>query len=135
MPKKMCPVCGRPVTENAYVCLFCGCHVRQYQPPVASPTRAVPPTPTYTQPKQPAVKTRCRTSAGVLGIVVGALGVHNFYMGYIGKGLTQLLVSVLGGFITGGLSVFAMWLWALIEGILILTDRETVDANGNKMRD
>ena len=133
MSKKTCPVCGRPVTDNAYVCLFCGCHVRQYQPPV-KPSSTPPITPTYAQPKSTA-KSRCRTSAGVLGIVVGALGIHNFYMGYIGRGLVQLLVSVLGCWFTGGLSVLAMGLWSLIEGILILTDKETVDADGNKMRD
>ena len=132
MAKKTCPVCGNAVADHAYVCLVCGCHVRQYRPSVAPVS---PVAPSYAAPPAPTVKTRCRTSAGVLGIVVGALGVHNFYMGYIGRGLVQLLISVLGCWITFGLSVVAMSLWSLIEGILILTDKETVDANGNKMRD
>ncbi len=135
---KKCPVCGAGITDNAYVCLFCGCHVRAATSvsPITGQQPPLPPvSPVYAQSGPAPVKRRSRVSAGVLGIVVGALGVHNFYLGYIGRGLIQLLVSVLGFGLTDGLSAVAMGTWALIEGILILTDRESVDANGNSLRD
>src|ERR1051326_3372790 len=50
--------------------------------------------------------------AGLLGIFLGGLGVHRFYLGYIGMGIIQIVVTVL----TCGIGHF----WGLIEGILIL---------------
>ncbi len=54
--------------------------------------------------------------AGLLGIFLGAFGIHNFYLGYTGKGIAQLLITV---FSLGILS-FISGIWGLIEGILIL---------------
>lgn len=73
---------------------------------------------------------KSKIAAGVLGILVGSFGVHNFYLGYVSRGLIQLLVSIIGGALTCGLAAFGMWVWALIEGIFILTGRIAVDANG-----
>jgi TM2 domain-containing membrane protein YozV len=55
--------------------------------------------------------------AGVCGIVVGALGIHKFILGYTGAGLIMLLVSVL----TCGLAAPVFGLIGLIEGILYLS--------------
>lgn len=52
----------------------------------------------------------------VLGLFLGCLGVHNFYAGYNGKGIAQLLISLT--FV--GLIVTAFW--ALIEIITVNTD-------------
>ncbi len=52
----------------------------------------------------------------VLGLLLGCLGVHNFYAGYNGKGIAQLLISLT--FV--GLIVTAFW--ALIEIITVNTD-------------
>ena len=51
--------------------------------------------------------------AGLLGIFLGAYGVHNFYLGYVGKGIAQIFVTIF----TCGIGS----LWGFIEGILILT--------------
>lgn len=63
--------------------------------------------------------------AGLLGILLGSLGVHKFYLGYTKEGLIMLLCTVctcgFAGIITGPVS--------LIEGILYLTksDEEFVN--------
>ncbi len=55
--------------------------------------------------------------AGILGILLGALGIHKFYLGYTKEGVIMLLVSVL----TLGFGGFVMGVIGLIEGILYLT--------------
>lgn len=54
--------------------------------------------------------------AGICGILLGALGVHKFILGYTKEGVIMLLVTILtagfGGMITG--------LIGLIEGIVYL---------------
>jgi TM2 domain-containing membrane protein YozV len=60
--------------------------------------------------------------AGLLGILLGYLGVHNFYLGNNGKAIAQLLLFIP----TCGLSS----IWGLVEGIMILTGSISTDANG-----
>ena len=74
---------------------------------------------------------KSKIAAGILGILVGFLGIHNFYLGYTGKGIAQLLISVLS---LGLLSPIS-GLWGLIEGILILTGSINVDATGIPLAD
>ena len=69
--------------------------------------------------------------AGLLGIFLGAFGIHNFYLGYTGKALAQLLISVLS---CGTLAMVSS-IWGLIEGIMILTGSINTDANGNPLKD
>ncbi|WP_333617703.1 TM2 domain-containing protein [Dietzia sp.] len=62
--------------------------------------------------------------AALLAFFLGGLGVHNFYLGYTGKGVAQLIITILG-FVTtiigvGFLLLLAVWIWAFIEFILIL---------------
>ncbi len=42
------------------------------------------------------VSPKSRLCAMLLGIFLGNIGVHNFYLGKIGKGLTQVLMTVFG---------------------------------------
>lgn len=74
---------------------------------------------------------KSKIAAGLLGIFLGALGVHNFYLGFTGKAIAQLLISLLS---CGALS-FASAIWGLIEGILILTGSMSVDADGVPLKD
>ncbi len=53
----------------------------------------------------------------LLAIFIGEFGVHNFYAGYTNIGVIQLLVSLIGGLFTCGISTFAVWIWALVEGV------------------
>ena len=38
---------------------------------------------------------KSKMAAGLLGIFLGSFGVHNFYLGYTGKAIAQLLISLL----------------------------------------
>jgi len=90
-------------------------------PPQAGPARyAAPYTPaqpaSYYQPPQP----KTRVLFGLLGIFLGALGVHNFYAGYTKKGAIQLCLTLLTCFYGAAIS----WPWAIIEICLINKDAE-----------
>jgi len=63
--------------------------------------------------------------AGILAIVLGALGIHKFVLGYTKEGVIMLLVSVLSLGILAGISGII----GLIEGIIYLTksDEEFVE--------
>jgi len=67
----------------------------------------------------PGVKSK--VAAGLLGIFLGALGVHKFYLGYTKAALVMLLISVVGGVMTLGFAVWIVGLVGLIEGIIYLT--------------
>lgn len=59
--------------------------------------------------------------AGILGILIGYLGIHKFYLGYQKEGIIQLILGICTCGTTGIIS--------LIEGIIYLTksDQEFVD--------
>ena len=58
---------------------------------------------------------KSRVVAGVLGILLGTLGVHKFYLGYTGAGIMHLVLTVL--VVAAPISAIV----GLIEGILYLT--------------
>lgn len=60
--------------------------------------------------------------AGVLQFVLGGFGAGRFYLGNVGLGLAQL-------FTCGGLGI-----WALIDGIILLTGNDNTDAQGRILR-
>ncbi len=74
---------------------------------------------------------KSKLAAGLFGIFLGAFGVHNFYLGYIGKAVAQLLITVLSCFTLAVVSE----IWGLIEGILILSGSIAVDGKGNPLKD
>lgn len=113
-----CPNCGQQVTPGAAVCLHCGVAL----------TYGAAPNQGYGAPAMPGAKSKM--AAGLLGIFLGGLGVHNFYLGYTTKAVIQLVVSLVGGIITLGLAALAMEIWGLVEGIMILTGKINVDGKG-----
>lgn len=58
-----------------------------------------------------------KIAAGICGILLGALGIHKFVLGYNTEGLIMLLVSLL----TCGILAPVMSIIGLIEGIIYLT--------------
>lgn len=75
---------------------------------------------------------KSRVAAGVLGILLGALGVHNFYLGRTALGVAQLLITLLS---FGALS-FIPAIWGVAEGVLYLTSnapRWSTDADGRPL--
>ena len=59
--------------------------------------------------------------AGICGILLGALGVHKFVLGYTKEGIIMLLVTLVGGTLTCGIAAGVMSIIGLIEGIIYLT--------------
>ena len=55
---------------------------------------------------------RNRWVAGLLGIFLGPLGVHRMYLGFVGIGILQIVVT----FVTLGIG----GIWGFIEGVLCL---------------
>jgi hypothetical protein len=80
------------------------------------------------------VSPKSKIAAGLLGIFLGGLGIHRFYLGYTGIGLLMLLVSVFGGKFTHGASCGLVHVWGAIEGIIILCGGFS-DADGRPLRD
>ena len=108
--QNFCPHCGAASAPGAAVCTQCG---------VA-----------FAQPV-PAGAQKSKMAAGLLGIFLGAFGVHNFYLGYTGKAVAQLLISVL----SCGFLAVASEIWGLVEGIQILTGSIATDAKGVPLKD
>lgn len=77
--------------------------------------------PGYQAAPQPAygVQQKSKLAAGLFGIFLGALGVHNFYLGFTGKAVAQLLLTLIGWMLFG-LGLVVAWIWGFVEGILIL---------------
>lgn len=115
---KYCKYCGNKLDENMDVCLSCGKLVNDKNESKSSNARV---------DGTPALKSKI--AAGLLGIFLGAFGVHNYYLGYNGKATAQLLLTIL----SCGILSFISGTWGLIEGILILTGTIDTDAYGNKL--
>lgn len=102
-----CPGCGVPPTAEKKYCQNCGA---PSQPSQAMCTKCGVALGGVTGEKS-------KVTAGVLGILLGALGIHKFYLGYSKEGLIMLLVSVL----TCGVGASVMGIIGLVEGIVYLT--------------
>ncbi len=108
--QNFCPNCGAQTTPGAVVCTQCGVALAQ---PI------------------PAGEQKSKIAAGLLGIFLGGVGVHNFYLGYTGKAVAQLLIAVL----TCGIGATVTSIWGLVEGIMILTGSIDKDAKGIPLKD
>lgn len=58
-----------------------------------------------------------KTTAGILAILLGGLGIHKFYLGYKTEGIIMLLVTIL----TAGIAGVVMEIIGIVEGITYLT--------------
>ena len=62
-----------------------------------------------------------KLAAGLLGIFLGAFGIHKFVLGYSNAGIIMLAVSLAGGIVTCGIATSVMGIIGLVEGIIYLT--------------
>lgn len=62
-----------------------------------------------------------KLAAGLLGIFLGAFGIHKFLLGYTTPGIIMLVVTLVGGVLTCGVASGVMGVIGLIEGIIYLT--------------
>jgi len=97
---RYCQNCGAESGPAAEVCIKCGAKLAKTQEENG----------------------KSRLAAGLLGIFLGGLGIHRFYLGYTAIGIIQIVVT----FITLGFGA----LWGFIEGIMILAGGINKDAHG-----
>lgn len=121
---KFCPNCGKENPEAATFCAGCGASLTAQ----AAPDQAAP------APAAPAGEAKSKLVAGLLAIFLGSLGIHNFYLGYTKKGVTQLLICLLGS-LACGLGPIIAGIWAIVEAVQIFTGSIKVDANGVPLKD
>lgn len=74
---------------------------------------------------QPQTAPKSRVSYVILALLLGALGIHNFYAGYTGKGIAQLCITL----ISFGVLAFVSAIWALVEAITVTQDASGVPFN------
>ena len=106
---KFCANCGKETAPGANVCVNCGFAINNSSVGNYDPSQQ-----------------KSKLTAGLLGIFLGGLGIHNFYLGYTGKAIAQILLSFCFG---------AGAIWGLIEGIMILTGSINKDAKGIPLKD
>ncbi len=109
-----CRNCGRQLDDAAMVCPACGTSTGRTLAQVGGDRKS-------------------KVAAGLFGIFLGGLGIHNFYLGYKNRGMTQLLLGTIGVLIIVGPIISAMW--GFIEGIKILVGTINVDAEGRPLGD
>jgi TM2 domain-containing membrane protein YozV len=68
------------------------------------------------------VSDKSRVGYILLGLFLGCFGVHNFYAGYTNKGVAQLLITVLAGWLV--IPLFAVCLWVLVEICTVAHDAQ-----------
>ncbi|HEY8889707.1 MAG TPA: TM2 domain-containing protein [Clostridium sp.] len=116
MSENKCLSCGASIDLNATECKYCGeatsvqspqGQVPQYQAPQFQEPQA---SPMYTPTGAPA-KYKSKTTAGILGILLGGLGIHKFYMGRIGMGILYIVFCW----------TYIPALLGVIEGVIYLT--------------
>ncbi len=116
---KYCSNCGKELKEGADVCLNCGKVINKR----------------ITKTENKGAKSKI--AAGILALFFGAFGVHNFYLGYTGKAVTQLILTIVGYItlilIIGIFFIIATGIWAFIEAILLFTGGIKVDGYGNEL--
>ncbi len=121
-----CRNCGKEYVEGAAFCGGCG---RTLDGGNSNPVGTQAPPMMQTPPKS-------KIAAGLLGIFLGGWGVHNFYLGYVGRAVAQLLLGLILPIVSCGFLWFTpicSCVWGLIEGILILTGSIAVDGHGKPL--
>lgn len=118
---KYCSNCGTELNEHQDICLKCGVRINKADSVNCN------------------TESKSKIAAGVLALFLGSYGIHNFYLGYTGKAVTQLLLTVLGiplAFVIVGIPmIIAVNIWAFVEAIMIFTGGINKDSKGNILKD
>ncbi|MBY0111651.1 MAG: NINE protein [Phycisphaerales bacterium] len=96
-----CKQCGNEIPDAAAICMKCGVAT-------GGPIRGV------------GVGSRSRISYILLGLFLGCLGMHNFYAGYTGRGVAQILITILIGWLI--IPLLIVWIWVIVEVCTVTED-------------
>ena len=100
-----CKNCGKEIADDTKFCSFCGAsQVESDTPKVETPVAKNP-------AAKPNVSKKSRMVAALLAFFLGGLGIHRFYVGKIGTGILQILLTFCFGL---------GYIWVLIDFIIIL---------------
>ncbi len=121
---KFCSSCGTSLNDDAKFCPSCGAQIGQ-----STSNNFAQSAPQMNSNNTSSYQTGAKSKmvAGLLGIFLGAWGIHNFYLGYSGKAILQIVLTIVTCGVAG--------IWGFIEGILILCGNINTDANGNTLID
>lgn len=110
-----CSECGKQVSDKAASCPNCGNPIAKYATQV-----------NYVPVLHKSEKSR--VVYVLLGLCLGWLGIHNFYIGKAGKGILQLLMMVLGLMLTliavGYIVLFVLCIWILVDICSVTRDAD-----------
>jgi TM2 domain-containing membrane protein YozV len=109
-----CPSCGKENLQGVFFCAYCGASIGAPQGKIGY------------DPSQ-AEEAKSKIAAGLFGILLGGFGIHRFYLGYVGMGIAQIIVTIC----TCGFGA----IWGFIEGILILVGSIDKDAQGKPLKE
>jgi TM2 domain-containing membrane protein YozV len=121
-----CPKCGSPNDDGAHFCAKCGNTLAPAGEPAAagaSPTGGTMRTASSSGGGGQIVTGKSPAIALVLSVVLGSLGVGQFYNGDWKKGLTMAVASVLLAVPTGGLVPFGVWIWAMVDAFQVASGK------------
>ena len=119
---KYCPKCGTEVSNNATSCPGCGVAFIQNG---GNTTSNYDNSPVAKEPKS-------RLVDAILALVFGTLGIHNYYLGYKSKAITQLLLATVG-ILLCGLGPLISLVWAFVEAIMLLSGSINDDGYGKPL--
>lgn len=120
-----CPNCGNQNPDGANNCANCGASLNATQQQTQN---------YQSNPVNNGGEPKSKLVAGLLGILLGSLGVHDFYLGNTRNGVIKLCLTLIG-WIACGLGPIAAGVWGLVDGIMILVGKVTTDANGVPLKD
>lgn len=109
-----CPSCGAPVSMVEM-------NVITTTPNISQPVQSQESTTLFPDPYL-YVDKKNRCVYVLLAILLGEIGVHNFYAGYIGRGIAQLLITVF----SFGFLFWVAWIWAVVEAIVVKHDGRSI---------
>nr|VDG64085.1 TM2 domain [Streptococcus thermophilus] len=115
-------------------------HYSQPYPQHFVPPAQYPPAPAYmVQPYPYPTKPKNKVVAALLFFFLGELGIGNFYMGQVGRGVTKLIllavtfilaITIIGLIVALPLAI-VLAIWPFVEMILVLTGTGGYDRDGN----
>ena len=121
---KFCVNCGFQLDDNSEFCPSCGTNQNSGVSPQQQTTTT---TNNNNNNSFNNPQAKSKLVAGLLGLFLGAWGIHNFYLGNTNRGIVQIIVSVVTCGIGG--------IWGFVEGIMILAGSINCDSDGVPLKD
>lgn len=114
---RYCPDCGQEVkNKDSEICLNCGVRLKSLKTNINDNLKNI------TDNGKPIGNSKIL--AGVLAVILGAIGIHKFYLGYREQGFIQLAIFLVAVFIFPS-AVLINNIWSIIDAINIFSGKMT----------